>query len=47
MEVLYHHIHEGDKLDEQLVASWVRQAAELPWETCFLVAVDCPPGSVS
>jgi hypothetical protein len=26
----YFHIHEGDKLDEELVASWIRQASELP-----------------
>lgn len=26
----YLHIREGDKLDEELVASWIRQASELP-----------------
>jgi hypothetical protein len=26
----YFHIHEDDQLDEELVASWVRQASELP-----------------
>ena len=26
----YFHIHEGDRLDEELVASWIRQASELP-----------------
>ena len=26
----YFHIHEGDPLDEQLMASWVRQASKLP-----------------
>jgi hypothetical protein len=26
----YLHIHENDQLDEELVASWVRQASELP-----------------
>ena len=26
----YFHIHEDDQLDEQLVASWIRQASELP-----------------
>jgi hypothetical protein len=26
----YFHIHEGDQLDEELVASWIRQASELP-----------------
>ena len=29
----YFHIHEHDELDEKLVASWVKQASELPgWE---------------
>lgn len=26
----YFHIHEDEKLDEELVASWIRQASELP-----------------
>ncbi|MBP1887642.1 DUF1801 domain-containing protein [Sinorhizobium mexicanum] len=26
----YFHIHEGEQLDEELVASWIRQASELP-----------------
>ena len=26
----YLHIHEDDRLDEELVASWIRQASELP-----------------
>ncbi|MCT7373746.1 DUF1801 domain-containing protein [Chelativorans salis] len=26
----YFHIHEGDQIDEELVASWIRQASELP-----------------
>jgi len=26
----YLHIHEDDQLDEELVASWIRQASELP-----------------
>ncbi|MGE3625370.1 MAG: DUF1801 domain-containing protein [Hyphomicrobiales bacterium] len=26
----YFHIHEGDELDEKLLASWVRQASRLP-----------------
>jgi hypothetical protein len=26
----YFHIHEDDQLDEELVASWIRQASELP-----------------
>lgn len=34
-EVRYFHIHEDDQLDEQLVASWIRQASELPGENCF------------
>jgi hypothetical protein len=29
-EVRYLHIHEDDQLDEELVASWIRQASELP-----------------
>ena len=29
-EVRYLDIHEGDRLDEELVASWIRQAAALP-----------------
>lgn len=31
----YFHIHEHDQLDEELFASWVRQASELPGENCF------------
>jgi hypothetical protein len=34
-EVRYLHIHEDDQLDEELVASWIRQAAELPGEYLF------------
>ncbi len=34
-EVRYLHIHEGDPLDEVLLASWIRQAAELPGNECF------------
>ena len=34
-EVRYHHIHENDGIDEELVASWVRQASELPGERLF------------
>lgn len=34
-EVRYLHIHEGDRLDEELVGSWIRQASELPGEDCF------------
>jgi len=33
--VRYHHIHETDSLDEQLLTHWFRQAAELPGERCF------------
>ena len=31
----YFHIHEGEQLDEKLVASWIRQASQLPGERCF------------
>jgi len=34
-EVRYLHIHEDEQLDEELVASWVRQASELPGEKLF------------
>ncbi|HLX61166.1 MAG TPA: DUF1801 domain-containing protein [Planctomycetota bacterium] len=34
-EVRYLHIHEHDPLDEKLVASWIRQAAELPGAKLF------------
>jgi len=34
-DVRYFHIHEGDTLDEALVASWIRQASELPGEDLF------------
>jgi hypothetical protein len=33
--VRYFHIHEGDELDEKLLASWIRQASRLPGENCF------------
>ena len=26
----YFHIHEGDEIDQELLASWIRQASELP-----------------
>jgi hypothetical protein len=26
----YVHVHEGDRIDEELVGSWIRQAADLP-----------------
>jgi hypothetical protein len=31
----YFHVHEDDELDEQLVASWIRQASELPGDPLF------------
>ena len=31
----YFHIFENDILDEELLASWIRQAAVLPGENCF------------
>ncbi|MCB9886878.1 MAG: DUF1801 domain-containing protein [Planctomycetes bacterium] len=34
-DVRYLHVHEGDELDEELVADWIRQAAKLPGATCF------------
>lgn len=34
-DVRYLHLHEGDELDEELVADWIRQAAKLPGATCF------------
>ena len=34
-DVRYLHIHEDDQLDEELVASWIRQASELPGEPLF------------
>ena len=34
-EVRYLHIYEDERLDEELVASWIRQASELPGENCF------------
>ncbi len=34
-DVRYFHVREGDRLDEELVAGWIRQAAELPGEDCF------------
>ena len=33
--VRYFHIHEADQLDEELLASWIRQASELPGEAMF------------
>ena len=34
-DVRYVHIHEDDEVDEELLASWIRQAAELPGTDCF------------
>ncbi len=33
--VRYFHVHEDDELDEELVASWIRQASKLPGDACF------------
>jgi hypothetical protein len=34
-EVRYFHIHEDEPVDEALLATWVRQASELPGENLF------------
>ena len=34
-DVRYFHIHEDHELDEELVTSWIRQAAELPGDELF------------
>ena len=34
-DVRYFHVHENDELDEQLLASWIRQASERPGEHLF------------
>jgi hypothetical protein len=34
-DVRYFHIFEDEKFDEELVASWIRQASALPGENCF------------
>lgn len=34
-QVRYLDIHEGEELDEELVGSWVRQAADLPGDDLF------------
>jgi hypothetical protein len=34
-DVRYFHVHENDQIDEELVASWIKQASELPGEKCF------------
>jgi hypothetical protein len=33
--VRYLHIHEHERLDEALLAKWIRQASRLPGDTCF------------
>ncbi|MCC6698344.1 MAG: DUF1801 domain-containing protein [Candidatus Hydrogenedentes bacterium] len=34
-DVRYFHIHEDGTFDEELMANWIRQAANLPGENCF------------
>lgn len=34
-DVRYLHVHEHDEIDEDGLASWIRQAAALPGDTCF------------
>lgn len=34
-DVRYFHIHEGDRLDEEQLARWIRQASTLPGERLF------------
>jgi hypothetical protein len=34
-QVRYLHVHEGDRIDAELVGAWIRQAAALPGEECF------------
>lgn len=34
-EVRYFHVYEDTQWDEEQLASWIRQAAELPGESCF------------
>ena len=34
-DVRYVHLYEGEELDEDLLTSWIRQAAALPGDTCF------------
>jgi len=34
-EVRYFHIYEDDRLDEKVLAGWIRQASELPGEMMF------------
>jgi hypothetical protein len=34
-DVRYVHIHENEEIDEALVASWIRQASEVPGDPLF------------
>ena len=34
-DVRYFHIHENEKLDEELVADWIKQASQIPGEALF------------
>ena len=34
-EVRYLHVHEGEEVDEELLAAWLEQASELPGEDLF------------
>lgn len=34
-DVRYFHIHENDQLDEEAMATWIKQASELPGEPLF------------
>ena len=34
-DVRYFHIHENDRIDDELVTGWIRQASELPGELLF------------
>ena len=34
-DVRYFHIHEDDKMDEELLAGWIHQASELPGDALF------------
>jgi hypothetical protein len=34
-DVRYFHIHEGERIDERLLESWIKQASALPGDACF------------
>ncbi|MCB9892125.1 MAG: DUF1801 domain-containing protein [Planctomycetes bacterium] len=34
-DVRYVHLYENDTVDDELLTTWIRQAAALPGETCF------------